>query len=369
MKRTFLIIQILVAATVALTGCKHLYFDTENVPDPETEVRIAYTNPVIDRGFPDPSVIQGEDGWFYIYCSDEGNQNLPIYRSRNLVDWTNTGKTIFTSYNRPSWANTTNFGLWAPDIAKVGDKYVLYYALANFSNDDLAGGRNWGYGIGAAVASSPTGPFTDKGCILRSGEIRVQCSIDPCYYEDNGTRYLIWGSFFGLWAIELAEDGLSVKEGAEKILLAGSRGAAWGLEAAMVHYRDGFYYLFGSCNGTGYTENYQLTVYRSESFLGPYVARDGSPAINSHRVGETLIQGGSHWISPGHSSEIITDKAGEDWVFFHAYKNGDQSARRLLLEKISWVDGWPELGISETLEDGTAIKTPTWDSSAAPKFE
>lgn len=368
MKKTLAYILILTAAAFSLTGCKHIYFDTETVPEAEAEIHSSYTNPVIDSAFPDPSVIQGEDGWFYVYCSDEGNVNLPIYKSKNLVDWTNTGKTVFTSYNRPTWANTTNFGLWAPDIAKVGDKYVLYYALADFSRDDTAGGREWGYGIGAAVADTPEGPFTDHGAILRSGEIRVQCSIDPCYVEDNGTPYLVWGSFYGLWAIELSSDGLSVKEGATKVHLAGSRGAAWGLEAAMIHVKDGKYYLFGSCNGTGYTENYQLTVFRADSFLGPYSAKDGSPAISNTRVGETLLQGGSNWVSPGHSSEIITDKAGQDWVFFHAYRSGEPGSRRLLLEKVNWVDGWPELGVSETREDGTVIKTPTLSASTAPQF-
>ena len=368
MKHLFACILTPAVLILSLAGCKKVYFDTENIPDPEVVVHTSYTNPVIDRGFPDPSVIKGEDGWFYIYCSDEGNVNLPIYRSKNLVDWYDTGKTIFTAYNRPTWANTTNIGLWAPDIAKVGDKYVLYYALADFSQDNVDGGRNWGYGVGAAVGDSPTGPFTDHGCILRSGEIRVQCSIDPCYYEDGGTRYLLWGSFYGIWAIELSEDGLSIKEGATKVHLAGSRGAAWGLEGAMIYKKDGYYYLFGSCNGTGYDENYQLTVYRSQNLLGPYEDKDGNAAISSTRVGETLIQGGSNWISPGHSSEIVTDDAGQDWVFFHAFKNGDPSARRLLLEKVTWTNGWPELGVTETNEAGQTFKTPTLEASYAPTF-
>ena len=368
MKKIYAYILILAAFMFALTGCKRMYFDTENIPEPETVVHTSYVNPVIDYSYPDPSVIDGGNGWFYIYCSDESNVNLPIYKSRNLVDWTNTGKTVFTSFSRPTWANTTNYGLWAPDIAKVGDKYVLYYALADYSKDDVDFGRNWGYGIGAAVADNPEGPFSDNGCIIRSGEIRVQCSIDPCFYEDGESKYLIWGSFYGIWAIELSADGLSVKEGATKVHLAGSRGATWGLEAAMVYKKDGKYYLFGSCNGTGYDEQYQITVFRSDNILGPYEDKAGNPAINNARVGETLIQGGSNWVSPGHSSEIITDKAGQDWVFFHAFRNGDPSRRRLLLEKVSWVNGWPEMGVTETLEGGATIKTPTLESSSAPTF-
>ena len=102
MKKIYAYILILAAFTFAMTGCKRMYFDTENIPEPETVVHTSYVNPVIDYSYPDPSVIDGGNGWFYIYCSDESNVNLPIYKSRNLVDWTNTGKTVFTSFSRPS---------------------------------------------------------------------------------------------------------------------------------------------------------------------------------------------------------------------------------------------------------------------------
>jgi arabinan endo-1,5-alpha-L-arabinosidase len=42
-------------------------------------------------------------------------------------------------------------------------------------------------------------------------EIGVQNSIDPFYIEDDGKKYLFWGSFRGIYAIELNDDGLSLK--------------------------------------------------------------------------------------------------------------------------------------------------------------
>lgn len=49
--------------------------------------------------------------------------------------------------------------------------------------------------------------------MFRSNEINVQNSIDPFYIEDAGKKFLFWGSFRGIYGIELSEDGLSVKQG------------------------------------------------------------------------------------------------------------------------------------------------------------
>lgn len=77
-------------------------------------------------------------------------------------------------------------------------------------------GGEWTCGIGVATANCPAGPFKDHGMMFRSNEIGVQNSIDPFYIEDNGRKYLFWGSFRGIYGVELKEDGLAVKLGAEK---------------------------------------------------------------------------------------------------------------------------------------------------------
>ncbi len=87
---------------------------------------------------------------------------------------------------------------------------------------DSVWGGEWDCGIGAAVADKPEGPFIDHGPLFRSKEIGVQNSIDQFYIEDNGHKYLFWGSFHGIWGVELSDDGLSVKPGAQKFRMAAS---------------------------------------------------------------------------------------------------------------------------------------------------
>lgn len=43
----------------------------------------------------------------------------------------------------------------------------------------------------------------------------------------------------------------------------------------------------------------------------------------------------------GHNSEIVTDNAGNDWFFYHAVSTKKPEGRVLMLDKISWEDGWP----------------------------
>lgn len=131
---------------------------------------------------------------------------MPIYKSKNLIDWVNVG-TAFTESTRPTFE--PKGGIWAPDINQINGRYVLYYSMSVW-------GGEWTCGIGAAVADKPEGPFTDQGMLFRSNGIGVQNSIDPFYIEDAGKKYLFWGSFRGIYAIELSDDGLSVKQDAEK---------------------------------------------------------------------------------------------------------------------------------------------------------
>lgn len=46
----------------------------------------SYQNPVINYSLPDPSIIKGEDGYYYLYATED-IRNLPIHRSKDLVEW------------------------------------------------------------------------------------------------------------------------------------------------------------------------------------------------------------------------------------------------------------------------------------------
>lgn len=286
-----------------------------------------YSNPVIDYSLPDPSIIKGEDGYFYLYATED-IRNLPIHRSKDLVNWEFVG-TAFTDATRPDFE--PEGGIWAPDINEIGDKYVLYYSMSVW-------GGEWTCGVGCAVADRPEGPFKDCGMMFRSNGIKVQNSIDPFYIEDNGHKYLFWGSFRGIYAIELSEDGLSLKSGSSPVQIAGTA-----YEGTYIHKRGGYYYMFASIGSCceGLKSTYTTVVGRSTSLFGPYLDKKGQSMMDNHH--EILIHKNDSFVGTGHNSEIVSDNAGTDWLFYHAVSVANPDGRVLMLDKIDWIDGWPSV--------------------------
>ena len=284
-----------------------------------------YKNPVVDYSLPDPSVIKGDDGYFYLYATED-IRNMPIHRSEDLISWEPVG-TVFTKETRPTFE--PKGGLWAPDINKIGEKYVLYYSMSRW-------GGEWTCGIGVATAEKPEGPFIDHGMMFRSSDIGVQNSIDPFYIEENGKKYLFWGSFRGIFGVELTSDGLAVAPRAVKKQIAGTA-----YEGTYIHKRNSYYYLFAS-TGTcceGLQSTYQTVVGRSDNLWGPYVDKQGNSMLeNNHEV---LIHKNKKFVGTGHNAELITDNTGADWILYHGVSVANPHGRVLLLDKVLWKKNWP----------------------------
>ncbi|MDR1742651.1 MAG: family 43 glycosylhydrolase [Dysgonamonadaceae bacterium] len=325
-------------ALYCLTACSSSSPTKEDHQDKEP--KNTYRNPVINYSLPDPSVIKGEDGYFYLYATED-IRNLPIHRSKNLVDWEYLG-TAFTESTRPDFEEKG--GLWAPDINKIGDRYVLYYSMSVW-------GGEWTCGIGCATSDRLEGPFTDHGKMFRSNEIGVQNSIDPFYIEDGGKKYLFWGSFRGIYAIELSDDGLSLKEGDSPQQVVGTA-----YEGSYIHKKDGYYYFFASIGSCceGLNSTYTTVVGRSTNLFGPYTDKNGGSMLdNKHEV---LIRKNNTFVGPGHNSEIVTDNAGNDWIFYHAVSTKNPDGRVLMMDKIVWQNGWPSVeGATPSIESDKPV--------------
>ena len=222
---------------------------------------------------------------------------------------------------------------------------MLYFSKSEW-------GKEWECGIGCAVADSPEGPFLNSRKLFISNEIGVQNSIDPFYIEDNGHKYLFWGSFRGIYAIELSDDGLSVKEGAEKVKIAGTL-----TEGTYIIKRDGYYYLFGSAGSCceGGNSTYHVMVARSENLMGPYVNKVGERALDNQF--SNLLYRSPDVVGPGHNSELVLDDAGQHWMLYHGYDAKDTgSGRKVFLDKVTWdKDGWP---VIENLRPSVTAERP-----------
>ena len=311
----------LLILTTFFVSCK----TQEPAAEKTVETEDFYQNPVINYSLPDPTIIKAKDGYFYLYATED-IRNTPIHRSKDLVTWEKIG-TAFTNATRPTFE--PRGGLWAPDINYINGRYVLYYSMSVWGGEKTCG-------IGVATADKPEGPFTDHGKLFRSNEIGVQNSIDQFYIEQKDRKYLFWGSFRGIYAIELSADGLSLKPGAEKRKVAGTA-----YEGTYIHRRNGYYYLFASigtcCNGLNST--YTTVVGRSRDLFGPYVNKEGKSMMDNHH--EIVIQKNDKFVGTGHNSEIVQDKKSRDWIFYHAVSVDNPKGRVLMMDQIRWENDWP----------------------------
>lgn len=293
-----------------------------------------YRNPVVTPVAADPSVVRGPDGRFYLYATNDdwgdgaGLRVIPTFTSADLVDWTFAG-TVFDE--RPGWKREGS--LWAPDVSFHDGTYYLYYAYSTWGDPNPC--------IGLATAPHPAGPWTDLGRpVFCSQDVGVDNSIDAFAWNEAGARTLVWGSFHGIYAVPLSDDG--TRPVGEKTRLADHR-----FEAPYVYRRGPYYYLFLSagscCEGAGST--YRVYVGRSRHLTGPYV----DPAGRDLRQGggALVVQGNAEWAGPGHNA-VVTDDAGTAWLVYHAMPRDDArlpngtNRRQALLDPLQWSDdGWP----------------------------
>lgn len=276
----------------------------------------------------DPSTIAKCDGKYYTFGTGGGG----------LISedgWTWRGGAV-----RPG-------GGAAPDVIKLGNLYLVGYSTTGGSTGGSHASSimvmlnktldpdspDFGYTEAVEVASS----LADEDC----NAIDVGFLLAP-----DGRLWCTYGTYFGfIRQVELDPvTGLRL-EGNEAIDIARN------MEASVMIYRDGWYYLLGThgtcCSGVNST--YNIIVGRSRSPQGPFY----------DNIGRTLMQGGGksvittegRLVGPGHFGRYIVEE-GVEKMSFHWEADMDQSGRSVLgIRPIIWKDGWPVAG--DALVPGT----------------
>jgi arabinan endo-1,5-alpha-L-arabinosidase len=311
-----------------------------------------YLNPVLDADFPDPAVIHAPDGHYYAYATQTQRDgqwiNIQVARSTDLVHWDFLGDAM---PRKPDWARETQ-DLWAPYVLHDGDgdRYLMYYSATH----DACHDPERGHCLAVATSDSPTGPFVDMGVPLLLG-VGFEY-IDPMVFVDpaSGKWLLYWGSgHLPIKVQELGEDRMSFAPGSQPIDLIWPNPVEGAfprlVEAAWVILREDTYYLFYSGdNCCGPDAEYGVMVARSRSPTGPFETLEEARGV-PHSL---MLFKSEHWLAPGHNS-IVTDKAGNTWIVYHAIdvnrprqRQEDEinSRRILLIDRIHWRGSWPFVG-------------------------
>jgi arabinan endo-1,5-alpha-L-arabinosidase len=319
-----------------------------------------YVNPVLDADFPDPAVILAPDGHYYAYATqtlrDGAWINIQAARSPDLVHWQHLGDVL---PEKPSWARHTQ-DFWAPYVLYDGERYLMYYSATH----DACHDPERGHCLAIATSESPAGPFVDMGLPLLLG-VGFEY-IDPMVFADpvTGKCLLYWGSGFQPIKVqELGEDRMSFAPATAPVELIWPNPVEGAfprlVEACWVIRHDDFYYLFYSGdNCCGPDAEYGVMVARSREPTGPFETLEEARGV-PHSL---MLFKSERWLAPGHNS-IVTDKAGDVWMVYHAIdvhrprqRQEDEinSRRILLIDRIQWREGWPFVG------------TPSDEPQAAP---
>ena len=305
------------------------------------KIGMTYTNQGITfSSVADPTVIRTDEG-FYLYATQTNSYWIPIYFSKDLVNW-EFKRSAFRKATRPTEDVLPGGGaFWAPEIRYINGKYVLYFSWAKWGDGSIS------Y-TAVATSDSPVGDFLNAKPLLITDDFGSNC-IDQFYYEEDGKKYMFVGSFNGIYVTELTDDGLSVKRGADGKPVLKKQVCGRAFEGTNIYKKGKYYYLFASinncCPNNGMDSKYKVVVGRSENLLGPYVDRKGKDMLDNSW--ELVLEGdGETFFGPGHNSIIIPDDAGTDWMIYHSYvkENGTVGGRLGMLDRIVWsADGWPTI--------------------------
>jgi arabinan endo-1,5-alpha-L-arabinosidase len=292
----------------------------------------------------DPSTIARDGSRFYTYGTGNG---LPILSSDDGWTWRRSGSLMSAVPGGKAGPEVLAKGgnnTWAPDIIHIGDKYFLYYSAPGTQPKSAIGLL-----IGKTLdPESPDYKWVDGGPVVWSDGIEDSNAIDPGVLLDpDGRLWLVYGSYFGY--IRLVE--LDPKTGQRKFPDRKPVDVAINSEAAVLIYRDGWYYLLvthGSCC-QGANSTYNIRMGRSRKVTGPYLDNMGVDMIEGG--GKLFAASRGRHVGPGHFGRLDLGDGVEKFSL-HYEADLDRGGISVLdIRPLLWRDGWPVAG--DNLVGGT----------------
>jgi len=290
-------------------------------------------NPVIPGYHPDPSVCRVGDDFYLVnssFCSFPG---VPIYHSKDLVNWELIGNVLDRESQLPLKGANSWLGIYAPTIRYHEGTY--YMITTNVGN-----GGNF-----LVTAKDPRGPWSDPLWLEQQG-------IDPSLWFENGKCYMVSNPDNTITLCEIdPKTGKQLTP--SKPLWQGAGGRY--PEGPHLYKKDGWYYLLISEGGTELAHS--LTIARSKNIYGPYTSNPKNPILtNCSRDGQSMqIQGTGH-------GDFVQAKDGSWWLVFLAYRNFGGSyhhlGRETCLVPVEWKTGeWPVVNGGKPVDTLMQVKT------------
>ena len=296
------------------------------------ESKMQYTNPIIPGFHPDPSICRVRDDYYLVTSSFEFFPCIPLFHSKNMVDWEQIGHCITNSDYLPLMHGNPNAsGIYAPTIRYHNGRF--YVICTNVTTSDTTDKR---YGNFVVSATDPYGEWSQP--------IWLKCNgIDPSLFFDEDGKVYYCGTNGGIYFCQINPDtGEILSE--QKFIWYGT--GACCPEGPHIYRRDGWYYLMIAEGGTEY--GHMETIARSQRIEGPYEAYEKNPILSNRSLGLPIM-------ATAHA-DLVEDKNKNWWAVCLgvrpiSYPPKYNLGRETFLVPVQWtVDGWPILGNKGVVE-------------------
>ncbi len=277
-----------------------------------------YENPII-RGFnPDPSICRVGEDYYLVTSSFEYFPGLPIYHSKDLVNWKQIGNCLQRAEEFPLNHVKDSGGIWAPTIRYCEGVFYVTATLEQYGNfivhTENPAGR-WSAPVWVAVGGIDPS-------LLFEGEKIYFCTNEREHSEREEIT---------LEEIDIATGALLTKP---KAIWTGVGGGF--LEAPHIYHIGEWYYIVAAEGGTNY--NHMVTVGRSKDIWGPYENCPWNPVLTNVHDTSKEVQCSGH-------GDLLEDHNGNWWMVHLGIRLCRRTmtnlGRETFLTPIKWQDGWP----------------------------
>jgi alpha-N-arabinofuranosidase len=279
-------------------------------------------NPVIPGFHPDPSVIRVGQDYYLVTSSFEYFPGVPIYHSRDLVNWTQIGHVL----TRKSQLNLDGL----PPSAGVYAATIRYNAgLFYMVTTNVRSGGNF-----FVTAADPAGSWSEPIWI----DPQV---IDPSFFFDEDG--VVYYTRRGEKGIVQAEIDLASGQLKTPLRMVVEKFICSDIEGPHLYKINGWYYLMAAEGGTRY--GHCEVIGRSRSPWGPFEPCPHNPILTMRDQAHTFVRDTGH-------AELVEDPQGNWWIFCLGTRNLEYLpasilGRETFLAPVRWQEGWPVVGLPD----------------------
>lgn len=302
-------------------------FSIPDQPTTSSARGLPFNNPVISGFSPDPSLCRVGDDFYMVCSSFEYFPGVPVYHSRDLVNWELISYCLSRPSQLPLGSCASSSGIYAPTI-RYHDG-LFYMTATNYA----------GKGEFYVTAKDPRGPWSEPVWL------KSMCADPSLLFDDDGKVYLVHPASYNprgglIYLVELDMAKGAIKEGQKmpgRLIWTGSGGQY--PEGPHLYKINGKYYLTVAEGGTG--GDHRETIAVSDNPWGPYIPYENNPILTHRDLPAYPISAAGH-------SDMVQLQDGSWWAVSLGVRprNGSSAlGRETFLMPVEWTeDGWPIYG-------------------------